>query len=166
MILHKIVPNVTLLDENVLVKDLSNTSLLPLSNIYLDCEYVTGNVKIAVIDRDFPLHDVHVLLGNDLACKNPFPNLIVYDKPQSDVENEKSLGHTESLQEYENKIDESRYLVSETLTQANDREPEEISNVAVVTRAKAKLINENESTSGKSTDLAELQREDPTLVNV
>ena len=165
MILHKIVPNVTLLDENVLVKDLSNTSLLPLSNIHLDCEYVTGNVKIAVIDRDFPLHDVHVLLGNDLACKNPFPNLIVYDMPQSDVENEKSLGQTESLQEYENKIDESRYLVSETSTQANDREPEEIWNVAVVTRAKAKLINENESTSGKSTDLAKLQREDPTLVN-
>ena len=63
MILHKIVPNMTLLDEDVLVKDLSNTSLLPISNIYLDCEYVTGNVMIAVIDRYFPVHDVHDCLN-------------------------------------------------------------------------------------------------------
>ena len=53
----------TLLDEDVLVKDLSNTSLLPISNIYLDCEYVTGNVMIAVIDRYFPVHDVHDCLN-------------------------------------------------------------------------------------------------------
>ena len=78
IILRKVVPNVTLLNENVLVKDLSSTTLLPLTNIHLDCEYVSGDVKIAVIDRDFPLHDVHVLLGNDLASKNPFPNIVVF----------------------------------------------------------------------------------------
>ena len=74
-------PNITLLNENVLVKDLSNTNLLPLAAVNLKCKYVNGNVKIAVLDKELPLNNVHILLGNDLAGQLPLPNLVVFNTP-------------------------------------------------------------------------------------
>ena len=83
LIVRKAVPNISVLDENALVpiRDLSGVNLCPLANLNLKCKDVNGNVKIAVLDKDLPVSDVHILLGNDLARKSPFPNLVVYNKP-------------------------------------------------------------------------------------
>ena len=150
MILHRIIPNVNLLDENVLVKDLSSTKLLPLTNLTLDCKYVKGNVKMAVLDSDLPINNVHVLLGNDLADKNPLPNLILYDKPPTS-------GLLDDLSHEGN-------LLEEVKTDS--------SNVMAVTRAKAKANDlenveslQNFQIPCKPVDLLKLQKEDSTLTN-
>ena len=86
IILKSVFPSVKVLDENVIIKDLSSTVLLPLVEVNLDCPYSKGKVKLALRDEDFPLPDVQVILGNDLAGELLLPNLVICHNPI--VENE------------------------------------------------------------------------------
>ncbi|XP_068208345.1 uncharacterized protein [Palaemon carinicauda] len=81
ILIKSVVPNLTLLDEKVVVRDLTDTKLLPLTEVFMDCLYVTSKVKMAVREGNFPLQNVQVLLGNDLAGELLLPNLIMYETP-------------------------------------------------------------------------------------
>ncbi|XP_068214044.1 uncharacterized protein [Palaemon carinicauda] len=91
ILIKSVVPNLTLLDENVIVRDLTDAKLLPLTEVFMVCPYVTGKVKMAVREGNFPLPNVQVLLGNDLAGELLLPNLIMYETPGiiEESENEK-----------------------------------------------------------------------------
>ena len=83
MIVGTVIPDIfsNLKDENVIIRDLSNSSLMPLAEIYLDCPIVKGNVKVAVRKDDLPLEGVNFLLGNDLAGEAVLPNLVICNVP-------------------------------------------------------------------------------------
>ena len=86
IVLRDSIPDLELLNENVFVNDLSGSSLLPLAEINIDCPYVTSKAKIAVRESNFPVPNVQVLLGNDLAGELLLPNLIMYTTPRMIVE--------------------------------------------------------------------------------
>ena len=159
MVLKSSLPNVELLDENVIVNDLTGPSLLPLAHIHIDCPYVTGNVKIAVRENKFPLPDVQVVLGNDLAGELPLPNLIMYTTPQivegMDYENGDESGNRVGISEKGEK--ESNSVDCESF-------------VNVVTRSMKDKVSEDthlDSISNKiqmsNENLVKLQNDDQTL---
>ena len=94
----KALPNVKtcLTGEKVFVKDLSNTTSIPLAEIYLNCPLVNGKVTVGIWDADMPVEGVNLLLGNDLAGSLTVPNLLVSCNPvldftQMPVESEPSI---------------------------------------------------------------------------
>ncbi|XP_068240108.1 uncharacterized protein [Palaemon carinicauda] len=172
MVLHSAVPTISLLDEKVLVRDLSNTNSLPLAELNLNCEFVSGKVKIAVINTPFPVHDVQVLLGNDLAGQLTLPNLILYNQPLDNNSNDLDI--------FEHFIEESNFIsdlgehdIEEVETDVDTDRCDPIENfVGVVTRAKAKqAVNEGVPDIVKTnipytnSELINLQRADTTLTN-
>ncbi|XP_068233540.1 uncharacterized protein [Palaemon carinicauda] len=172
MILHSAGPTISLLDEKVLVRDLSNTNSLPLAELNLNCEFVSSKVKIAVINTPFPVHDVQVLLGNDLAGQLALPNLILYNQPLDNNSNDLDI--------FEHFIEESNFIsdlgehdIEEVETEVDTDRCDPIENfVGVVTRAKAKqAVNEGVPDIVKTnipctnSELINLQRADATLTN-
>ncbi|XP_068231910.1 uncharacterized protein [Palaemon carinicauda] len=172
MILHSAVPTISLLDEKVLVRDLSNTNSLSLADLNLNCEFVSGKVKIAVINTPFLVHDVQVSLGNDLAGQLTLPNLILYNQPLDNNSNDLDI--------FEHFIEESNFIsdlgehdIEEVETEVDTDRCDQIENfVGVVTRAKAKqAVNEGVPDIVKTnipctnSELINLQRADATLTN-
>ena len=156
MIVSKVVPSIRLLNENVLVKDLSNTNLLPLATMNLKCKYVNGNVKMAVLDKELPLDNVHILLGNDLAGQLPLPNLVVYNKPVAE----------EHFDVFQNVLDVDDKGDSLDKVEAVNETPEAVN---VMTRSKLKEKEErktnitNLKVPGTINELITLQKGDNTL---
>ncbi|XP_068246459.1 uncharacterized protein [Palaemon carinicauda] len=172
MILHSAVPTISLLDEKVLVRDLSNTNSLSLAELNSNCEFVSSKVKIAVINTPFPVHDVQVLLGNDLAGQLTLPNLILYNQPLDNSSNDLDI--------FEHFIEKSNFIsdlgehdIEEVETEVDNDRCDPIENfVGVVTRAKAKqAVNEGVPDIVKTnipctnSELINLQRADATLTN-
>ena len=85
MIVRKAFPNLPLLNEKVIIKDLTGPAPYPLTSLNLKCKEVNGRVKLAVYDKDLPVSNVHVILANDLVNNLPVPNLVLYDKPVADL---------------------------------------------------------------------------------
>ena len=90
LLLGSALPNIydNLTEDSVLLKDLSQTTSVPLANICLDCPLKQGSVLIGVRDTEFPVQGVTLLLGNDLAGNLVVPNLVVTKQPIS-----KDLNH-------------------------------------------------------------------------
>ena len=87
LLLRKALPNIdgNITDDNIIMRDLSQISAVPLANIYLDCPIKTGNVMVGLRDVEFPATGVTLLLGNDLAGRLVVPNVIVTDKPVTET---------------------------------------------------------------------------------
>ena len=105
MVLRSVIPKVQCLDENVIVTDLSSSSLLPLATVNLNCQFINDEVKIAVKEGSFPLPGVSLILGNDLANQSR-PNLIIYSKPLVDADEQSPLVTNSALvhEEREGKV--------------------------------------------------------------
>ena len=56
---------------------MTDVTLLPLTELFVDCPYVTSKVKLMVWEDNLPLSYVQVLLGNDLAGDLLLPNQIM-----------------------------------------------------------------------------------------
>ena len=157
IVLKSSLPNLKLLDENVIVNDLTGRSLLPLAEIHLDCPYVTGNVKIAVRENNFPLPDVQVVLGNDLAGELPLPNLVMYTTPQTEGNNDENVRskiETEIVENNEKGISamDPEGYVNVVTRSMKDNEPEETRTDSISNK-----IQMNRET------LIKLQKDDQTL---
>ena len=87
---YEAIPNINdkLSGEKVNIKDLTETSSVPLADIFLDCPLVKKAVKVGIRYKELPVEGIHLLLGNDLAGKLVVPNLIVSEYPVND--NDKS----------------------------------------------------------------------------
>ena len=162
MMLRSSVPSLKLLDENTIVNDLTGPSLYPLAEVYIDCPYVTSKAKFAVRENNFPLPDVQVVLGNDLAGELSLPNLIMYTTPQmvegTDNENDCSSEDKTDLAENDEKGVQSNpneSYVNVVTRSMKEKEPEE-TNVESITN-KVLMNKEN---------LIELQKDDQTLKGV
>ncbi|XP_063585832.1 uncharacterized protein LOC134763205 [Penaeus indicus] len=67
--------------EKVLVKDLTSKISYKLANIFLSSDFVSGEVKIAVTEKAFPIKGISLILGHDLAGKLVYPTVNVVAKP-------------------------------------------------------------------------------------
>ncbi|XP_064120762.1 uncharacterized protein LOC135225360 [Macrobrachium nipponense] len=73
-------------DEFVLIGGFPDACIAcPLQTIYLDTDYVTGLVKVAVADT-LPVKGVDILLGNDLGKESCLVNPIVMKTPTPEAE--------------------------------------------------------------------------------
>ena len=162
MVLRNTVPSLELLDENTIVNDLTGPALYPLAEVHLDCPYVTSKVKLAVRESNFPLPDVHVLLGNDLAGELPLPNLIMYTTPRTVEETEN--GNDCSSEDKTDVVENEGKVV-----QTNSEE----AYVNVVTRSMKDKEHEENNVKNVSNkmlmnreNLIRLQKDDQTLKGV
>ncbi|XP_047479369.1 uncharacterized protein LOC125032316 [Penaeus chinensis] len=67
--------------EKVLVKDLTSKISYKLANIFLTSDFVSGEIKIAVTENNFPIEGISLILGHDLAGKLVYPTINVVAKP-------------------------------------------------------------------------------------
>ena len=81
----ELVSKVDMLDENIVVTDLSTSKVLPLAEVNIDCPYVKDKVKVAVCDKELPVSKVDIVLGNDLAGSKVISNLIICNPESRNV---------------------------------------------------------------------------------
>lgn len=69
--------------EKVLLRDLSSTRTINLAVIYLDCEFVNGEVTVVISEQPLPMPGINLLIGNELAGTLMYPEIRVVDNPLS-----------------------------------------------------------------------------------